>query len=386
MTRRLAQRMPDMGLLTPGIGDGDPDDRAIVRAMVAAEAAWATVRGAGEEVEDYSAWLARDDAAADALTRRIAAAAATSGTPIIELVAALREKCPVSVDVIHTGLTSQDVIDTALMLMSREVAAQIDRALSAVVASFAEIAHEHRDTPALAHTLGQAALVTTLGARAATWLHGVAEARERLAALTFPVAFGGASGTLDAASFTDIEAWAARLELSVPAAPWHVARYPVLRVASAFAEVIAALGAFAADVLEGTRPERGELREGHGELRGQVHGGSSSMPFKRNPAGAILVRRGAIAAPAALATVHAAAGAAVDERPDGAWQAEWDALRDLARLALVGATYGASVAASLEVDAEALARNVAAFGHGDGTGRAAEFVDRTLARYARGDA
>ncbi|WP_241156142.1 lyase family protein, partial [Leucobacter chromiireducens] len=171
---------------------------------------------------------------------------------------------------------------------------------------------------------------------------------------------GGAGGTL--ASFVEIggperaaalpAAYAAELGLAVPAAPWHTTRWPVTELGDALVQAGAALGVIAADVATLSRTEIGELAEGTG-------GGSSAMPQKRNPAHSVLIRSAAIRAPHLGATLHAAAGLAVDERPDGAWHAEWPALRELLRLARGAAAHAASLSAGLRADAAAAARNLA---------------------------
>jgi 3-carboxy-cis,cis-muconate cycloisomerase len=108
------------------------------------------------------------------------------------------------------------------------------------------------------------------------------------------------------------------------------------------------------------------------------------MPHKRNPVLSVLLRRSAIAAPHLAATVHSAAGLAADERPDGAWHAEWPALRDVARHAVVAARLGAELLDGLEVDAAAAARNLrSALPDAHGVGAAPAIVDRVLAAVGR---
>lgn len=116
-------------------------------------------------------------------------------------------------------------------------------------------------------------------------------------------------------------------------------------------QAIDALGKLAADVATLSRTEIGELAEGTG-------GGSSAMPQKRNPTGSVLIRSAAIRAPQLGATLHAAAALAADERPDGAWHAEWQTLRELLRLALGAAAHAGTLVRGLRVDREAVRRNL----------------------------
>ncbi|MFT4229602.1 MAG: lyase family protein, partial [Microbacterium sp.] len=189
--------------------------------------------------------------------------------------------------------------------------------------------------------------------------------RTRLEAVAarLPAQLGGAGGTL--ASFVEIggadaaarlpAAFAAELGLAAPAAPWHTSRWPVTELGDALVQVLDALGTLAGDVATLSRTEIGELAEGAG-------GGSSAMPQKQNPAASVLIRSAAMRAPQLGATLHLASALAVDERPDGAWHAEWPTLRELLRLALGAAGHAESLVAGLRVDREAVARNLALTG------------------------
>ncbi|MCF4123615.1 3-carboxy-cis,cis-muconate cycloisomerase [Antribacter sp. KLBMP9083] len=412
--------MPDLGLLTPGadLAPGSAavvtDDVAVLRAMLAAEVAWVEAQaacglvgpGTAAAVRAAAAALLPDDARAGAeeLVAAVAREAAATGNPVVPLLARLRPAVgkldPAATAALHRGLTSQDVVDTALVLVVRGAAAAVAADLGRVRAALTRLAREHRSTPALARTLAQAAVPTTFGARVAGWLQAVAEADDRLAAeaAALPVSYGGAAGTLDAVPadrFALVDAWGAALGLPVTAGPWHVTRFPVERAAAALAGVCAALGTVASDVLQGARPESGELREPSAPGRGA----SSTMAHKRNPVLSVLLRRSALAAPPLVAQVFTAAGLAVDERPDGAWHAEWPALRDLARHAVASAHLAAELLEGLTFDRAAAARNLDLYlgevagggerpasgseaGPGRDTGAAEAVVDRVLARYA----
>lgn len=398
--------MPDVGLLTPGadLAPGSPaavtDDVAVLRAMLRTEAAWARVltrhRGGGGLDAVVERLAGPDDAALD-LATRMARASAGGGNPVIPLVAELRDAVgPDLAPLVHAGLTSQDVLDTALVLVLRDAAGHAQADLRRAVAAAARLAEDHRGRPALGRTLAQAAVPTTLGARFAGWLQGLAAAGEFLAetAEALPLAYGGAAGELSGVSdladgdpvadcdpFALVEAWGDELGLPVGPGPWHVTRTPFVRLASALAEVCAALGKVANDVLQGVRPGVGELREPAAPGRGA----SSAMPHKRNPVVSVLVRRSAIAAPHLAAQVLTGAGLAVDERSDGAWHAEWPALQQLARHTVASAHAVAELLEGLEVDTEAVHRNLRDglpdVGRAPDVGAAAAVVDRVLGRF-----
>jgi 3-carboxy-cis,cis-muconate cycloisomerase len=137
---------------------------------------------------------------------------------------------------------------------------------------------------------------------------------------------------------------------------WHTVRAPVTAAADAFVGCTDAWGRIAADVVTLVRPEIAELDEPAAADRG----GSSSMPHKRNPVLSILIRRAAIAAPPLAATLHTAAALANDERPDGAWHAEWDTLRTLGRRTVVAGSESGELLAGLTVHARRMAENLAA--------------------------
>ncbi|MEX8056944.1 lyase family protein [Microbacterium sp. 16-032] len=297
----------------------------------------------------------------DALVRD----AVAGGNPVIPLVGALQAQVPAEHrGWIHRGTTSQDVLDTALMVVAQRAVEQTRRSVANAAVWARQLATAHADEVAAARTLTQHAVPTTIGARAATWARGLERAVVRLDVLVFPAQLAGAGGTL--ASFVEITgstdaadalpaAFARVLELDVPDAPWHVTRWPVTEIGDALVQAIDALGKMAADVATLSRTEIGEVAEG-------VGGESSAMPQKQNPAEAVLIRSAALRAPQLGATLHLASALAVDERPDGAWHAEWPTLRELLRLAVGAAAHGSSLLAHLRVDAGAAAANAALTG------------------------
>jgi 3-carboxy-cis,cis-muconate cycloisomerase len=356
-----------VGLLSPvTVGyDDDVTDAAILDALVAVEVALVRAYGA-VGVAPTSAVEAVEAAFADGHgidAAALAAASVAGGNPVIPLVGQLKDRVPAEARVwVHRGATSQDILDSALMLVGRAAAERILVSLGEIEHALSAFAAAHRDDVAAARTLTQHAVPTTVGLRATTWLRGIRRASERLdaAARALPAQLGGAAGTL--ASFVEIAgaeaaaalpaAFAHELRLAAPDAPWHTTRWPITEFGDALVQVVDAVGVIAADVATLSRTEIGELAEGSG-------GGSSAMPQKRNPAASVLIRSAALRAPQLGATLHLASALAVDERPDGAWHAEWPTLAELLSLARGAAAHGAALARGLQVDDVAVARNLA---------------------------
>lgn len=323
-------------------------DAAFLTAMVSVESAWlAALR---HEV-DLADLVGVDDLAA------LAAAAEAGGNPVIPLVALLRDRLELrsaeGARLLHRGLTSQDVVDSALMLAARDAVEVLTRLLAEQVRTLADLAEAHRDTPVVARTLTQHAVPTTFGLKVATWLGGLLDAADDLGMLTFPVQLGGAAGTMAAATELGVDVTAARADVAgrlglarVP--PWHTTRTAVTRIGDALVGCTDACGRIANDVLTLSRPEIGELAEGTG-------GGSSTMPHKANPVLSVQVRRAALTTPQLAATLHLAAAGQVDERADGAWHAEWATLRDLARRTVTATSQTADLLAGLRVFPERMA-------------------------------
>jgi 3-carboxy-cis,cis-muconate cycloisomerase len=346
-------------------------DAALLEAMVAVESAWLAALAAaglapGECAEaDLAALLGDGDG------ESLAAGAEGGGNPVIGLVDLLRGRAAQLVAPwIHRGLTSQDVLDSALMLGVRSVVDDLTTKLAQQVSTLSDLAAAHRATPMVARTLTQHAAPTTFGAKVAGWLDGVVDAYERLAGLVTPIQIGGAVGTRAAATelaaligsadppeVSDRLMRSAATTLGLAArSPWHTTRSPVTAAADAFVGCTDSWGRIASDVVTLVRPEIGEL----GEPAAEHRGGSSSMPHKRNPVLSILIRRAAIAAPPLAATLHTAAALANDERPDGPWHAEWDTLRTLARRTVVAGSQCAELLGGLQVHSARMAENLRA--------------------------
>jgi 3-carboxy-cis,cis-muconate cycloisomerase len=345
-------------------------DAALLAAMVAVESAWldALVAAGLAPDECTGADLAQLVSAQDC--EMLAVKSEDGGNPVIGLVALLRKRATPEVGRwIHRGLTSQDVIDTGLMLASRAVVDELMSQLAEQISVLSGLATTHRGTQMVARTLTQHAVPTTFGGKVATWCNGVVDAYQQLSALTLPVQIGGAGGTL--AATTELAALSAghdspagiSVELAETVAatlgldirmPWHTTRHPVTAMGDAFVGCTDAWGRIASDIVTLVRPEIAELSEPATGDRG----GSSSMPQKRNPVLSILIRRAAISGPPLAATLHTAAALANDERPDGSWHAEWDTLRTLARRTVVAGSQCSELLAGLEVHSAQMAKNL----------------------------
>jgi 3-carboxy-cis,cis-muconate cycloisomerase len=326
-------------------------DDALLAAMVQVEQAWLTAlvrSGIAPKVAGHGLHGLVSTADLPAL----AAAAEDGGNPVIPLVTMLRDRLPdpEAARWLHRGLTSQDVLDTALMRLARDAVAAIRSSLRAQVVALAELATVHRDTPMVARTLTQHAVPTTFGLKVAGWLTGILDAYDDLGAVRLPVQLGGAAGTLaalvelgDIASARACVGAATRQLGLAESPPWHTTRTPVTRLGDAAVRCTDAWGRVANDVLTLGRPEVGELAEG------RVGGGSSTMPHKANPVLSTLLRRAALAAPQLGATLHLASAGQVDERADGAWHAEWETLALLLRRTVVAGAQATDLVSGLRV-------------------------------------
>ncbi|MFD3515554.1 lyase family protein [Streptomyces sp. NPDC058657] len=410
-------------------------DTAFLQAMLDAEAA---LTRAQARLGAAPAGAARTvTAAADATRPRyhvhdLALRARAAGNPVVPLVAELTaevteltaevtELNPSDAEFVHRGATSQDILDTALMLLAARTLDLLTADLERAAATLAALAAAHRTTPMPGRTLTQHAVPTTFGLKAAGWRALLLDAHDRLTAVreTLPVQLGGAAGTLAAFAATAgeqggadgsaapgetgsgavgamgaghssptetahpaagarhasqagrprptdrpvlpadhplrlVQAFAAELGLATPQLPWHTLRTPVADLAGALALTAGALGKIAADVLVLSRTEIGELAEGSG-------GGSSAMPHKSNPVRATLIAATARQVPALAAVLYGSL-AAEDERPAGAWHAEWQPLRDALRLTGGAARDAAELCAGLVVRPGRMRENLARTG------------------------
>lgn len=328
-------------------------DHAWVRAMLEAEAALARAQArAGLIPGEAAALISRAAAGMDVDVAALARRARGAANPVVPLVSDLRAAAgPAGVHV-HLGATSQDILDTAAMLVARDAVAVVLADLGDAAESLAGLAERHRDTVMAARTLGQQAVPTTFGLKAATWLTGVLRARDRLAALRLPAQLGGAAGTLSALTerlaaghggasdaLRIVTLFAEETGLADPGIPWHAERSVIADLGAALSGVAAALGKVASDVILMSQTEVGEVAEAS-------PGGSSAMPHKRNPALSVLIRSASLQVPA---YAQALAQVGEHERAAGAWQAEWGPLRACLRLTGGAAETAADLVGGLRV-------------------------------------
>jgi 3-carboxy-cis,cis-muconate cycloisomerase len=335
-------------------------DRAWVQAMLDAERALAVVEA---RLGVIPAGVAGEIAAACDADRfdpeQLGLDARKVGNPAEPLVRALREEvCEDAAPYVHWCATSQDVVDTAAVLVSRRALELVLAELGAVAAACAALAEEHRKTLVAGRTLLQQASPTTFGLKAAGWLVGVVEVRGGLAAAHdgLPAQLGGAVGTLAALGDDGpavLAAFAEELGLPQPVLPWHTMRLPFAGLGAALDLAAGTLAKIALDVALLAQTEVGEAAESSEGGRG----GSSTLPHKRNPIGATL-------ALACARQVHAHAGALTGalaqehERAIGAWHAEWQPLRDALALTGGAAAWVRETLEGLEVDADRMRRNL----------------------------
>jgi 3-carboxy-cis,cis-muconate cycloisomerase len=352
----------------------DVGDTAWLRAMLDTEAALAraleraglAVAGAGAAVT-AAAHSVRVD------TDDLGARAAATGNPVPALVrmltAAVPDDPPGAAQAVHRGATSQDIIDTAMMLLT---ARTLDRALADLADAAdaaARLARAHADTVMTGRTLLQQAVPVTFGLVAAGWLTGLDEARaglRRVRTDRLAVQFGGAAGTLSAlgaAGPAVVSLLADEVGLPAPVLPWHTNRLRILDIAAALTAACAAAGKIARDVTLLAQSEVAEVSEDPGSAgSGSAdRGGSSAMPHKRNPVAAIAVLGCARRAPGLLATL-AAAAEQEHQRAAGSWHAEWETLTDLLRLTGSAAAWAAEMLTALRADPARMRANLDAAG------------------------
>lgn len=284
---------------------------------------------------------------------------AVAGTPVVPLVRALSELVGDEVsDAVHLGATSQDVIDTAMVLQIRDALGWFEDQLVALGERCSWLAHEHAATVMAGRTLLQQAQPVTFGLKAAGWLSSVTRHVERIRRLRsgLVIQFGGAVGTLASLGDRGVDVadlFAEELGLGVPDVPWHADRQLIAEVVSAVGIVAGSMAKIATDVVLLMQTEVGEVTEGAGPGRGS----SSAMPHKRNP----------VDAPAAIAAarlahgaVHVALGSMIQEHERGSsgWQTEWTMVPDALRCAAAAVAHTRSALGGLEVDAERMRANL----------------------------
>ncbi|HEY0487558.1 MAG TPA: 3-carboxy-cis,cis-muconate cycloisomerase [Mycobacteriales bacterium] len=305
------------------------DDRAWLQALLDAEAGLARAQAAvgllpWEHAEGISS--ACDASRFDVAT--IGREAASGGNPVIPLVRHLTAAVPGdAAGQVHRGATSQDIVDTAAMLVAhRALGPLLDDARAAAEAA-ARLARAHRSTVMAGRTLLQQAVPVTFGLTAAGWMSAVDAAVRRLTEVRstrLAVQLGGAAGTLASLGTDGIavaEAYAGALGLAAPVLPWHTDRTRVAELASALGTLAGVVTKIGRDVVLLAQTEVGEVAEGS-------PGGSSAMPHKQNPVAAVSAVAAGLRAPGLVSTVLTAM-AQEHQRGAGPWHAEWLPLRDL---------------------------------------------------------
>jgi 3-carboxy-cis,cis-muconate cycloisomerase len=279
-------------------------------------------------------------------------AAAEAGNPVIPLVATLTRAVPAEASGwVHWGATSQDVLDTAMVLLARRALTLVLSDLDGVAAACAKVSHEHRQTLMLGRTFLQPAVPITFGLKAAGWLVAVLDARRRLAELRvsgLAVQLGGAAGTLASLGAEGprvVRLLAEELALAEPVLPWHSARGRIAEVGAALGVICGVMGKIARDVALLMQAEVGEVAEPTAPGRG----GSSSMPHKQNPVAAMAVDAGVRRAHA-LVGVLLGAMLQEHERAVGGWHAEWETVGELFRLSAGAVARVREVVDRLRVD------------------------------------
>jgi 3-carboxy-cis,cis-muconate cycloisomerase len=381
--------MPDQNAGTSGSlfggvfarGSAIIDDRAWLQAMLDAEAGLArALERAGLAPAGTGEAVTKAARAEDFDVAELGELSALTGNPVPGLARELTRKVGGQPGrAVHRGATSQDILDTAAMLLARTAIDAARADLTVAAASAADLALEHRSALMIGRTLLQQAVPVTFGVVAAGWLAGLDAALEGLTRVRdtrLAVQFGGAAGTLASLGADGVRVkalLAEELELADPPLPWHTERLRIIDVATAMARVTAALSKVARDVTLLAQTEVAEAAEGAGGRgsgavgeardRGSAprRGGSSAMPNKTNPVAAIAILGCARQVPGLLATLVASAEQEY-QRAAGAWHAEWQPFGHLLQVAGSAASWGSELLAGLRVDTGKMAANLAAAG------------------------
>jgi len=290
-------------------------------------------------------------------------ASALAGNPAIPLVRELTARVAArdgeAARFVHWGATSQDAMDTGLVLQLRAALDTIDADLARLAAALASLAQKHARTPLAGRTWLQQGPPVTLGLKAAGWLSAVDRHRTRTAQVRTDVAtlqFGGAVGTLAALGEQGMDvatALAAELNLALPDLPWHAQRDRVAAVATTLGLLVGTLGKIARDVSLLMQTEIAEALEPTGPGRG----GSSTMPHKRNPVGSAVILAAAARVPSLVAIML---GAMVQEheRGLGGWHAEWETLPEICLITAGALARTIEIIGGLEVDRKKMAADL----------------------------
>ncbi|HLJ89811.1 MAG TPA: 3-carboxy-cis,cis-muconate cycloisomerase [Candidatus Angelobacter sp.] len=344
-------------------------DELVFQAMLDFEAALARVQARLELIPQSAAVIiskvAHTSEFAPESISAIAGAALRAGTPAIPVVKALTERVrsldPVAAGFVHWGATSQDVADTALVLLLKRALAVVGADLSRLEQALQKLSEQHASSVMLGRTLLQAAPPVTFGLKAAGWLAALRRTQSRLntaLAEALVVQFGGASGTTASLGSDGLavgKALAAELLLGFPDAPWHTHRDRLAFLMSACGVLAGVLGKMARDVSLLAQSEVAEAAEPFAGNRG----GSSTMPNKRNPVGCAVALAASFRVPA-LVSSFLSAMVQEHERGLGGWQAEWPIVSSLVQACGVAALSMAEVMEGIAVDKERMRTNIEA--------------------------
>jgi len=339
-------------------------DQGRVQAMLDFEAALARAEARVGLIP--SSAVAPIAAACDASLYDFAAlgeAIATAGNSAIPLVKALGKQIASSdaeaERYVHLGATSQDVMDSGLVLQLRQALVLIENQLAQLADSLAAQAQRFAITPLAGRTWLQHATPVTLGMKIAGWLGAVTRSRQRLQELKprlLVLQFGGASGTLAALGEQALpiaKALAEELQLTLPEQPWHTQRDRIVEFGAVLGLIAGSLGKFGRDISLLMQTEAAEVFEPAAPGKG----GSSTMPHKRNPVGAAVLIGAATRVPGLVSTLFSAMPQE-HERSLGLWHAEWETLPEICCLVSGSLQQARLLADGLEVDAARLARNL----------------------------
>ncbi len=339
-------------------------DEARIRAMLAFEVALARAEAkVGIVPETYVHTIEQAARSGTYTASDLEPGARASGTPALPLVERLMEQVslldPAAASYVHLGATSQDLLDSSLVLQLARAAGPTLALLDRCMESCARLAEQHASTPMSGRTWLQHATPISFGLKAAGWLDALLRGRRRLASAferMQVLQLGGASGTLAALGEHGPEvvaAMAADLELQVALLPWHTQRDRLAELACSLAIAVGSSGKIARDLALMSQTEIAEIAPAiHSEV-----GSSSTMPQKHNPVACALILAAATRAPALVATLLSALPQE-HERALGGWQAEWETLPDLVALSAGTFRSLASALDSVEVDAERMRFNL----------------------------
>ncbi len=336
-------------------------DRAALEAMLQFEAALAKAEescgvipaGCAQAIAGAARALAPDRDALGAAVRR-------DGHPVTALVKQLRAAAGPWGQYVHWGATSQDVIDSALVIRLREAADILDARLEKAIARLAQHAEEHRGTVMAGRTRWRQAAPIVFGLKVAGWIAPLKRHRRRLAELRprlLVLQFGGAAGALAALGGRGLavsEALAEELGLALPPMPWHSQRDSFGEAAAWLALVTASLGKIGRDLAMLAQDEVAEVHDGSA-------GGSSTMPQKSNPVLSEILVTAATVNAGLLASMQQAA-LQEHERGGSGWTAEWLLLPQMTVLTGTALRHAQTIGDALDVRAERMRRNIDAAG------------------------